>query len=347
LTATSLGANAVSLRTEAVNAALRAAGELDGEDRVVGIEQLAGGWSRHSYVATASLSSGDERTYVVRVKPQGALLDTDLGLEYRLYDALAPEAIPVPRVHAFNEHEDTPFDGPFIVMEHVEGTAPNMYGRGDQSRLAQDWDGARAIGEDMVRNLAQIHLLAPDRLPRELPELDYHAVVARWREIYETKRLLRDPVVEEGFDWLAHRAPRDSWTGLVHGDYRIGNTLIAGGRVRAILDWELAYRGDVRFDLGYLSIPRASGKHLQARSSLMGTFAELDWFLDRYGALTGRQIDSETLQTFQMLAIMMLLATQYTAVWMYAHGRTNDVRMAWSRFSFAGLRQDMIGLMGW
>ena len=48
-----------------------------------------------------------------------------------------------------------------------------------------------------------------------------------------------------------------------------------------------------------------------------------------------------------MLAIMMLLATQWTAVWMYAGGHTTDVRMAWSRFSFAGLRQDMIELMEW
>jgi hypothetical protein len=44
---------------------------------------------------------------------------------------------------------------------------------------------------------------------------------------------------------------------------------------------------------------------------------------------------------------MMLLATQYTAVWMYAHGRTSDFRMAWARFSFPGLRQDMVRLMGW
>ena len=133
----------------------------------------------------------------------------------------------------------------------------------------------------------------------------------------------------------------------MHGDYRIGNTLIADGRVRAILDWELVHRGDVRFDLGYLAMPRAAGKHLRAHSPLMGTFADQEWFLERYAQLTGRHVDREVLRTFQMLGIMMLLATQLTAVWMYAHGRTTDVRMAWSRFSFAGLRQDMTRLMGW
>jgi hypothetical protein len=94
-------------------------------------------------------------------------------------------------------------------------------------------------------------------------------------------------------------------------------------------------------------MPRAAGKHLRARSPLMGTFADQGWFLDRYAELTRRVVDREALRTFQMLGIMMLLATQLTAVWMYARGRTTDFRMAWSRFSFAGLRQDMTGLMQW
>jgi aminoglycoside phosphotransferase (APT) family kinase protein len=154
-------------------------------------------------------------------------------------------------------------------------------------------------------------------------------------------------VVEEAFEWVIEREPQVGWPGLVHGDYRLGNMLLEDDRVRAILDWELAYRGDVRFDLGYLAVARNAGKHLRARSPLMNAIADQDWFMERYGQLTGRWIDDATLATFQMLGIMMLLATQWTAVWMYASGHTTDVRMAWSRFSFAGLRQDMVELMRW
>jgi aminoglycoside phosphotransferase (APT) family kinase protein len=338
---------AIADRAEAVESALRDAGELSPDDEVRAVEQLPGGWSRHSYIARAAPAEGGERRYIVRVKPAGALLDTDLALEYRVYTALAATGLPTPRVFAFADSEDTPFGGPFIVMEHVDGEAPNMYSRHDQARLADDFAGPRTIAADMVEHLARIHGLEGDELPGDLPELDFDAVVARWRSVYEERHLVRDPVVEEAFDWVAQRAPDEPWSGLVHGDYRIGNTLIAGGRVRAILDWELVHRGDVRFDLGYLAMPRAAGKHLRARSALMGTFAEQDWFLERYEQLTGRHVDREVLCTFQMLGIMMLLATQFTAVWMYAHGRTTDVRMAWSRFSFAGLRQDMTRLMGW
>jgi aminoglycoside phosphotransferase (APT) family kinase protein len=338
---------AVASRCEAVESALRDAHELGSGDEVLRVEQLPGGWSRHSFVAHAATAAGDERRFIVRVKPGGALLDTDLALEYRVYAALQTSGLPTPRVHAYVGADDTPFGGPFIVMEHIRGSAPNMYSREDQARLAEDWEGPRTIAADMVEHLARIHGLEGDELPEDLPELDFDAVVERWRSVYEERHLVRDPVVEEAFDWVAGRAPEEPWPGLVHGDYRIGNTLIADGRVRAILDWELVHRGDVRFDLGYLAMPRAAGKHLRARSPLMGTFADQDWFLDRYEQLTARHVDREVLRTFQMLGIMMLLATQFTAVWMYANGHTTDVRMAWSRFSFAGLRQDMTRLMGW
>lgn len=338
---------AIDGRAEAVEEALRDTGELAAGERVRGVRQLAGGWSRHTYLVAISGTGDERRRYVVRVRPPGALLDTDLRLEYDLYRSLERADVPTPRAYALIDEADTPFGGPFLIMEHIDGTAPNMYDRGDQAWLASDWAGGRAIAQDMVVTLAHIHAHAPAALPRALPTLDFAAVLDRWQGVYEGRRLIRDPVIEEAFDWAAKRAPADPWPGLVHGDYRIGNTLVDGGRVRAVLDWELAYLGDVRFDLGYLAMPRAAGKHLRVRSPLMGTFAQRSWFMERYAELTGRVVDDGTLATFQMLGIVMLLATQITAVWMYAGGHTSDVRMAWSRFSFAGLRQDMTRLMEW
>jgi aminoglycoside phosphotransferase (APT) family kinase protein len=333
-------------RAGAVTDALRASGELGAGERITELRRLTGGWSRHSYLALARTAAGSERRYVVRVRPAGALLDTDLELEYELYRRLESVEVPTPRVFALVRDPDSGFGGPFLVMEYVDGVVLNTYGRDDQRRLAQDWQGSRSIATQMVEHLARIHLAA-EAVGEVLPALGFEAVVARWREAYETRHLVRDPVVEEAYEWVSARAPAAAWPGLVHGDYRLGNTLVAGERIGAILDWELAYRGDVRFDLGYLAIPRAAGKHLRARSPLMAAFAEEGWFMERYAQLTGRTVDAESLATFKMLGMMMLLATQYTAAWMYHHGRTSDVRMAWSRFSLAGLREDMIGLMGW
>jgi aminoglycoside phosphotransferase (APT) family kinase protein len=337
---------AVRDRETAVAGALREAGVLAGSDAVTDVQQLAGGWSRHSYLATAETAAGTRR-FVIRVQPPATLLDTDLELEYRLLRELERLPVPTARMYAFVDEPESPFGGRFAVMEYVEGSAPNTYNRADQRWLADDWNDSRAIATQVAEHLATIHGADLSGLPAGFPSLSFGAVVARWREVYETRRLVRDPVVEEAFDWVSGREPRIAWPGLVHGDYRLGNMLVEGGRIRAILDWELAYRGDVRFDLGYLAVPRNAGKHLRARSPLMDAFAEQEWFIERYGELTGRVIEHDALATFTMLGIMMLLATQWTAVWMYDAGRTTDVRMAWSRFSFAGLRQDMIELMQW
>jgi aminoglycoside phosphotransferase (APT) family kinase protein len=317
-------------------------------ERLVGepverLDQLQGGWSRHSYVAR--LTDGSRR--IVRVRPPGALLDTDLELEYRVYEALEPTTIPTPSVHGLEPSEDTPFGGPFFVMSFVDGSAPNQYGKADRELLAADFEGPRGIATDMVETLAAIHRLDADALPAAVPRLGYREVVARWRAVYEQRRLVRDPVIEEGYAWLEEQAPAQERHGLVHGDYRIGNTLVRDGRLTAVLDWELVHVGDVRFDLGYLALERSAGKHLRRRGPLMGTFADLDWFLGRYGELTGTPVTAQELAPFQMLGIMMLLATQITAVWMHANGRTPDFRMVWARYSFPGLRDDMVRLMRW
>jgi aminoglycoside phosphotransferase (APT) family kinase protein len=146
---------------------------------------------------------------------------------------------------------------------------------------------------------------------------------------------------------LRSRVPETAHTGVVHGDYRIGNALVDDGRVTAVLDWELAYVGDVRFDLGYLCLERLAGKHLRPQTTLLNAFADEDWFFGEYARLTGEPVDREVVRTFSVLAIMMLLATHYMGIWMYHHGRSKDFRFVWNRFGVIGLRQDLTHLMGW
>lgn len=329
-------------KAAAVTAGLRTAGELAAGEHVERVEQLSGGWSRHSYVARAG-----ERSYIVRVKPEGGLLDTDLVAEYAVFDALQSSGVAIPRVFFLDESADNPFAGPYFVMEMVGGTAPNAFRKPDREWLERDWNDSRAIAQDIAHNLARLHAVDGAALPASIPRLDFLAVVEQWRRVYEENHLTRDPVTEEAFAWLCERVPRDTWTGLVHGDYRPGNTLIDGGRVTAVLDWELAYIGDVRFDIGYLALDRVSGKHLRPVTGLLAAFAEPDWFYAEYERLTGRQLDLDVVRTFSVLGITMLLATTYLGISMHAQGRTDDFRMAWNRFGAPGLRQDLTRLMAW
>jgi aminoglycoside phosphotransferase (APT) family kinase protein len=62
-----------------------------------------------------------------------------------------------------------------------------------------------------------------------------------------------EPLMEGLHADLVRLAPPQHRTGIVHGDFRLGN-VISGmdGTIRAVLDWELATLGDPLADLGWL-----------------------------------------------------------------------------------------------
>ena len=56
-------------------------------------------------------------------------------------------------------------------------------------------------------------------------------------------------------DELAANIPVQQKVAIVHGDYRLDNTVLdESGRVKAILDWEICTLGDPMADLGLLLV---------------------------------------------------------------------------------------------
>jgi aminoglycoside phosphotransferase (APT) family kinase protein len=56
--------------------------------------------------------------------------------------------------------------------------------------------------------------------------------------------------------WLGEHRPASGPATIVHGDYRLGNTMFAPAapaRLAAIFDWELSTIGDPLADVGYLA----------------------------------------------------------------------------------------------
>ncbi len=329
-------------RCGALDSTMRAATSLHAGERILDVRQMSGGWSRHSYVASTT-----ERRLVVRAKPPGGLLDTDLQAEHALYAALAGSGVPIPEVLGLEPSAENPFGGPFFVMSHAEGFAPNVYRRRDREALEADWNGSRQIASQVVEKLARIHTVDVSQGLELVESRDFLQVVDHWREICLAGRLVRDPIVEEAFAWVSERVPAAVDERLVHGDYRVGNVLIDHGRITAVLDWELAYRGDPRFDLGYIALQYTAGRHLGPVTNLLGAVADEDWFFERYEELTRAPVDREIVRTFSVLGILMLVATLYTGIRMYSTGRTTDIRMAWNRFELPGLRYELCRLMGW
>ena len=79
----------------------------------------------------------------------------------------------------------------------------------------------------------------------------------RFNGLWEHNKTRELPIVQEVADWLAANKPESPTATIVHGDYRLGNTMVADdppGRVVAIFDWELATIGDPLADVGYLTV---------------------------------------------------------------------------------------------
>jgi len=183
-------------RAAFVTNALREAEALGPNETISQVEQLSGGWSRHSHIAHTSSNGAGDRQFIIRVEAPGGVLETDIAAEYALYHALDDEPeIRTPRVYYFDGTGDNPFGHRLMIMQHVAGRAANAFRRGDRAWLEQDWNGPKGIATDMVENLARLHNLPLDRMPAgTIPELGFLDVVDRWQAVYEEKRLVRDPV---------------------------------------------------------------------------------------------------------------------------------------------------------
>ena len=256
-------------------------------------EPIVGGHSNLTFL----VQDAADRRFVLRRPPTGAVLATahDMAREHRILSAISGSAVPVPTTLALCIDASIN-DAPFYVMDFVEGsvlTGPEVAGREVPEARRE------ALGLHVIDTLAALHRLDPDE--RGLGNLGRREAylarqLARWRTQWEKSRTRELPEMETAHALLEARMPAQTAVAIVHGDYRIGNFLVAGsaGRINAVLDWELCTLGDPLADLGYLMndwnglgdlTPNASGTGISATSC--GGFPSREILLARYEAKTG------------------------------------------------------------
>jgi len=223
------------------------------EERIAGfsgaieVHQFAGGQSNPTFLVQAA-----DRRYVLRRKPLGKLLPSAHAVdrEFRVLTALKDTEVPV--AHAFALCEDPEVIGSaFYVMEYVEG---RIFWDATLPEVAPA--GRAAIYMEMVRVQAALH------------SVDYTAVglgnygkpggyverqVGRWTQQYRAAETDRIEAVERLIDWLPRHIPADEQSSIVHGDFRLDNTIFhpSEPRLLAVLDWELSTIGHPLVDFAY------------------------------------------------------------------------------------------------
>lgn len=213
----------------------------------VTLSRLSGGQSNPTFVLETP-----ETRLVLRTRPPGELLASAHAIdrEYRVMQALAGSAVPVPRMLAYCK-DDSVIGREFFVMEHMAGRVfmdPALPGMTIAARTA--------IYEEMNRVIAALHSVNVDAVGLG----DYgrrgayfERQVARWSRQCRESRLPVGPSLQRLMDWLPHRIPEGDETTLVHGDFRIDNLVFHTTKpeVIAVLDWELSTLGHPLADLAY------------------------------------------------------------------------------------------------
>ncbi|MGN6166687.1 MAG: phosphotransferase family protein [Solirubrobacteraceae bacterium] len=206
----------------------------------------------HSNV-TFSLSTG----VVLRRPPRGPLPPSahDVLREARLLRALEPTPVRVPKVLAVCE-DPAPIGAPFYVMEHVEGVVVT-------DALPDPLDNPHQrerIADELLEALVELQAVDWQTIGLEgfgKPTGYLERQLRRFSGLWEHNRTRELPEVQRIYQWLAAHLPQSPPATIVHGDYRLGNTMLATSapaRLVAIFDWEMATIGDPLADIGYLMI---------------------------------------------------------------------------------------------
>jgi aminoglycoside phosphotransferase (APT) family kinase protein len=214
---------------------------------------IAGGKSNLTY--RVSSGAGD---VILRRPPLGHVLPTahDMKREYTAMAALERTEVPVPKMlHLCTDPEV--LGQPFYVMEAVNGyvcrdSLPAGYADRPEQR--------RAIGEGLIRVLGDLHNVDPAAVGLGefgRPDGYLSRQVSRWTKQWEATRLEGLESVDKLAAELAASVPTSQRGTIVHGDYRLDNTMLdptTPGRIAAVLDWEMSTLGDPLADLGILLV---------------------------------------------------------------------------------------------
>jgi aminoglycoside phosphotransferase (APT) family kinase protein len=177
----------------------------------------------------------------------------DVLREARLLRALQDTPARVPRVLAVCAATEV-IGAPFYVMEFVPGEVIVASVPAALDTPAE----RRRIGEQLIDALVEIH--AVDWRAAGLEDFGkptgyLERQLRRFLGLWEHNRTRDIPAVESVGEWLKANLPESGPATVVHGDYRLGNTMMAPdapARLVAVFDWEMATIGDPLADLGYL-----------------------------------------------------------------------------------------------
>ena len=295
------------------------------------VRQYGGGHANLTYLLKFSHAS-----FVLRRPPLGPVAPSahDMQREHRVLRRLG-EVFPLaPRSYVLcTDPEVLGVD--FHLMERRHGTVIRAE---LPPTLQTQPDTNRRIGHMIGDVLAELHRVSPESVELGTlgrPEGFVQRQLTGWSHRWEQAKDQESSDADEVMRWLAADVPRPQRTALLHNDYKLDNLMVSFDDPAipiAVLDWDMATRGDPLVDLGYLlnfwnevgDDPRwHQVSRMPTNHAGFPTRAEV---VERYAAQTGLDLDRITwYHVFGVFKLMVIVQQIYIR---YLRGQTQDQRFA-------------------
>jgi aminoglycoside phosphotransferase (APT) family kinase protein len=263
---------------------------------VLRAELISGGRSNLTFLVFDEASK-----WVLRRPPLHGLTPSahDMAREYKVVAALQDTAVPVARAVTMR-NDDSVLGAPFQMVDHVAGRVvrhdDELEKLGDKAVISDSVDA-------LIRVLADLHAVDPDAVGLGdfgKPAGYLERQVRRWGGQWELVRRENDPSdadVKRLHSALAEAIPPQSGNSIVHGDYRIDNTILDADdatKVVAVLDWEMSTLGDPLSDAALMCVSRHPMFNIIHAASAWASplMPGVDDLANRYSLAAGRSLDN-------------------------------------------------------
>ena len=259
-----------------------------GDVTVTNLRPLTGGASRATWAFDATGAAG-RRPLILRIGPPDEI-HAGMELEARAQAAAAAAGAPVPEVLVADDSAAA-LGTPFLICAEITGET--VVRRID--RQLDDAGRARLLTQ-CARALAAVHradptgigLSAADQLAGCRDQLDRMADTTA--------------TFEWAFRWLAEHRPAPVAARLVHGDFRMGNLIVNGSGLAAVLDWELVHAGDPCEDLAWFCLRAWRFGAPAARAA--GGLGGIEQFLSEYQQASQTIVDRSRFAWWRVLGTL-------------------------------------------
>jgi aminoglycoside phosphotransferase (APT) family kinase protein len=281
--------------------------------------RMGGGNSSGAWRLDFHTTSGVQHLVLKTTMESGLVFECAASREGHILHAARQAGAAVPSILAIDE-TGAALGRPCFVMELVEGrtvpesTPASFHGEG----WFRDADAGnqQAVWWSFVDSLATLHSISPAAVPAGYGTEGVVDMLSYWRRsLLDAAPAALVPRQLAVIDWLATHVPDDAnhHPAVCMGDARLGNALLQGNDVRALVDFEVAYIGNPAADIGYCLMHESFTRLLTDQPATGIPSSHETW--ERWEQLTGRRIHHRDYWTAFGATILCITGTRAMLKW--------------------------------